>query len=216
MVNNCCSCYCRHLAGVNKLLFACWYKSIWTPLTGKHQNSIFLNYHIFFGFHLTDKPEFAFLWGAKGLLKPVGVSGRWVGKCCQPCSQPSPSKRLVSPSELQPPTTDAVLFYEYFLVDLPGFFWSLLKSFTATLLWKEQLVKSEDRGSCSGANKARWLKAESGAVAPVRVKARPDLQNLVKTSCQILRWCQLRWLHCCGGLVPACSSWCHQGLLVEV
>lgn len=136
--------------------------------------------------------------------------------CCQPCSQLSPGKRLVSPSELQPPTTDAVLFYEHFLVDLPGFFWSLLKSFTATLLWKEQLVKSEDQGSCSGANKARWLKAESGPVATVRVKAQPDLQNLVKTSCQILRWCQLRWLDCCGGLVPACSSWCHRGLLVEV
>lgn len=31
--------------------------------------------------------------------------------------------------------------------------------------------------------------------------------NLVQTLCQLLRWCQLWWLHCWAGLGPGCSSW---------
>lgn len=85
-------------------------------------------------------------------------------------------------------------FMSIFLVVLPGFFWSLLKSFTATVLWEEQLVKSENRDSPTGANETRQPKAGFGPVALVS-ESKLDLiyspQNLVQTLCQLLRWCQL-------------------------
>lgn len=55
----------------------------------------------------------------------------------------STGQKLFSPSELKLPTTDTVLFYGHFSVLLPELFWSLLKSFTATVPWGRTIGEAE-------------------------------------------------------------------------
>lgn len=100
----------------------------------------------------------------KDSLQSMAVPGSNTGKYTQPCSQSSPRKKLFSPSELKLPTTDTVLFYGHFSVLLPELFWSLLKSFTATVPWGTTIGEAE--GGPTSAKARRRPKAGFGPGAP--------------------------------------------------
>lgn len=117
----------------------------------------------------------------KDSLQSMAVPGSNTGKYTQPYSHSSPRKKLFSPSELKLPTTDTVLFYGHFSVLLPELFWSLLKTFTATVPREEQLVKPKEQlvkprrpRQCQGKAAAKgriWPRGSRD-----RVRARADLQ----------------------------------------
>lgn len=157
----------------------------------------------------------------KDSLQSKAAPGTNTGKYNQTYSQSSARKKLFSPSELKLPTIDTVLFYEQFLVLLPELFWSLFKSFTATVLWEEQLVKSRQPRQCQGKAVAKgriWPRGSSDRVKSPGWFTAPRAGH--RTLCQLLGWCQGWWLHRRGGLGPGCSSWgyCgwHQWGCVEV
>lgn len=160
-------------------------------------------------FHLNDRSELAFSPVVpKDSLQSMAVPGSNTGKYTQPYSQSLPRKKLFSPSELKLPTTDTVLFYEHFSVLLPELFWSLLKSFTATVPWERTIGEAEAappvprQGGGQRQDLARGLQGQSQSsgwfTAP---------QAGHGTLCQLLGWCQGWWLQRRGGAGPGCCSW---------
>lgn len=153
-------------------------------------------------FRLNDKPELAFPRGADGLSK-VPARFRYTSTEILPALllilaqwETCLCFRIITPNYW------CYIILWVFLVVLPGFFWSLSKSFTATVLWEEQLAKSEDRDKVSEGR--IWPGGSSKSQSLTLIYSPP---NLAQTWCQLLRWCQLWWVNCWGGLGPGSSSW---------